>query len=58
MRAAAAQAAATGVQVSLDLSAVRFVDARGRDVLVELRRQGVRMAACSRYVGELLGREE
>jgi len=38
----------------LDLAAITFVDAAGADLLRELLRQGIQIAACSGYVAELL----
>jgi anti-anti-sigma regulatory factor len=40
--------------VRLDLSAVTFVDAAGAQLLREQIRQGIAIAACSRFVAELL----
>jgi anti-anti-sigma regulatory factor len=40
--------------VRLDLSAVTFVDAAGTQWLREQIRQGIAIAACSRFVAELL----
>jgi anti-anti-sigma regulatory factor len=40
--------------IRLDLSAVNFVDAAGTQLLREQIRQGIAIAACSRFVAELL----
>jgi anti-anti-sigma regulatory factor len=40
--------------VRLDLSAVTFVDLAGAQFLREQIRQGIAIAACSRFVAELL----
>jgi anti-anti-sigma regulatory factor len=40
--------------VALDLGEVTFVDAAGRELLVELLCQGAKLAACSNFVAELL----
>jgi anti-anti-sigma regulatory factor len=40
--------------VRLDLSAVTFVDPAGAQFLREQIRQGIAIAACSRFVAELL----
>jgi anti-anti-sigma regulatory factor len=45
---------ATTYAIRLDLSAVTFVDAAGTQLLRELIRQGIAIAACSRFVAELL----
>jgi hypothetical protein len=39
---------------SLDISGLSFVDRRGAEILQQLRRQGVRIHACSSFVAELL----
>jgi ABC-type transporter Mla MlaB component len=44
--------------VRLDLSAVSFVDLAGIKVLRELIQRGIRIAACSGYVSELLHLEK
>jgi anti-anti-sigma regulatory factor len=54
VRDAWVQAAARSARVSLDLSAVSFVDAAGAQLLRELLGQGVTIAACSSFVAELL----
>jgi hypothetical protein len=41
----------------LDLAAVTYVDAAGARLLRELVAEGVEIAACSSYVGELLRQE-
>lgn len=52
--------AATAVslqQVSLDLSAVSYVDGAGVALLRDLQRRGVRLASYSGFIAELLHRE-
>jgi len=46
----------TGIR--LDLSAVTFVDAAGAQLLRDLMRQGIAIAACSAFVAELLHMEK
>jgi hypothetical protein len=41
----------------LDLAAVTYVDATGARLLRDLVAEGVEIAACSSFVGELLNRE-
>jgi hypothetical protein len=41
-------------RLRLDLAAVTYVDAAGTRLLRELMAEGVEIAACSSYVGELL----
>jgi anti-anti-sigma regulatory factor len=40
--------------VTLDLGDLTFVDAAGTDALIDILRRGARVAACSRFVAELL----
>jgi anti-anti-sigma regulatory factor len=54
---ACTQWATSANPLRLDLSAVTFVDAAGTQLLRELMRQGIAIAACSPFVAELLGRE-
>jgi ABC-type transporter Mla MlaB component len=42
----------------LDLAAVNYVDAAGVHLLRELMREGIEIAACSRFIGELLHLED
>jgi ABC-type transporter Mla MlaB component len=44
--------------VQLDLSAVIYMDQAGIEAVRDLRRRGVRVAACSDIVAELLHEEE
>jgi anti-anti-sigma regulatory factor len=52
------QACAAGTEssssISLDLSALAFVDAAGEGLLRDLIGQGIEVVACSGYVAELL----
>jgi hypothetical protein len=41
-------------RVRLDLAAVSYVDAAGADLLGELTRRGMTIAACSGFVAEIL----
>ena len=41
-------------RIRLDLSAVTFVDAAGTQLLRDLIRRGIGIAACSAYAAELL----
>jgi anti-anti-sigma regulatory factor len=41
----------------LDLSAVSYVDAPGVQLLRDLRREGIQIAACSSFIRELLDPE-
>jgi ABC-type transporter Mla MlaB component len=41
-------------RIRLDLAAVRFVDSAGTQLLQELIRGGIKIAACSAFVAELL----
>jgi anti-anti-sigma regulatory factor len=52
-----AETSESPVRVSLDLAAVRFVDQAGVNLLRGLLERGVRLAACSRFIAELLHRE-
>jgi hypothetical protein len=42
----------------LDLSAVSYVDAPGAQLLRDLRREGIQIAACSSFIRELLDPED
>ena len=42
----------------LDLAAVNYVDAAGVHLLRELMREGIEIAACSSFIGELLHLED
>src|SRR5262249_860208 len=54
VRQACADPAAGASRTRLDLSAVTFVDAAGGELLRDLIRQGIEIAACSSFVAELL----
>jgi anti-anti-sigma factor len=41
-------------RLRLDLAAVSYVDAAGVRLLQSLRREGIEIAACSNFIGELL----
>ncbi len=58
VRKACAAARVRSGRTRLDLAAVTFVDAAGVDLLRELIRQGVEIAACSGYVAEILQGEQ
>jgi ABC-type transporter Mla MlaB component len=45
-------------QLRLDLAAVTYADAAGARLLLDLLCEGVEIAACSSYVGELLHGED
>jgi ABC-type transporter Mla MlaB component len=57
VREACAGAMARSGRTRLDLAAVTYVDAAGLQLLRDLMAQGVEIAACSSFVGELLHRE-
>ena len=44
--------------VCLDLAAVTYVDAAGTQLLRDLMREGIAIAACSSFIGELLHLED
>ena len=44
--------------VCLDLAAVTYVDAAGTQLLRDLIREGITIAACSSFIGELLHLED
>jgi anti-anti-sigma regulatory factor len=52
------QACAVGTdlagRISLDLSALTFVDAAGEGLLLDLIARGIEVVACTNYVAELL----
>jgi hypothetical protein len=52
------RACAPAGRLSLDLSAVTFVDGAGVELLQTLLRRGVRVIACSGFVAELLHVEQ
>jgi ABC-type transporter Mla MlaB component len=54
VRNAVAQTRAQASRTCLDLSALSFVDAAGLELLRDLIRDGIEIAACSSYVAELL----
>jgi ABC-type transporter Mla MlaB component len=58
VRTACAEQMAGASHISLDLAAVTFVDAAGVQLLRDLIRQGIEIAACSSFIGELLHRED
>jgi ABC-type transporter Mla MlaB component len=41
-------------RIRIDLSAVSFVDSAGKELLRDLARRGVAIAACSAFIAELL----
>ena len=57
VRKACAEATAGSSRADLDLSAISLVDAAGVQLLRDLIRQGIGIAACSNYVAGLLHRE-
>ena len=49
---------AAGQPVSIDLGAVSFIDARGRDLLLRMQREGVALKGASGFLRQILeGRE-
>jgi len=54
VRDACSQRNGRSERVRLDLAAVTYADAAGAQLLRELVREGVEIAACSGFVGELL----
>jgi ABC-type transporter Mla MlaB component len=45
-------------RLRLDLAAVTYVDAAGAQLLHDLMREGIAIAACSSFIGELLDLEQ
>ena len=45
---------ADGEPMSIDLGAVSFVDARGRDLLLRMQREGVALKGCSSFLRQIL----
>jgi anti-anti-sigma regulatory factor len=45
---------ADGQSVSIDLGAVSFIDARGRDLLLRMRREGVALKGASSFLRQIL----
>lgn len=45
---------AGGEPVNLDLGAVSFIDARGRDLLLEMQREGVALKGASGFLRQIL----
>jgi len=58
VRLACAKALEINSNTFLDLTNVTFVDAAGTQLLGELKRQGIRIAASSPFVSQLLHSEE
>jgi ABC-type transporter Mla MlaB component len=54
VRQACAELMAGASRTRLDLAAVTFVDAAGVQLLRDLIRQGIEVAACSSFIAELL----
>ncbi len=46
---------AAGEPVSVDLSAVNFVDARGLDLLLQMQREGLALKGASGFLRQMLG---
>jgi ABC-type transporter Mla MlaB component len=45
-------------RLQLDLAAVAYVDTAGVQLLRELMREGIEIAICSNFIGELLHRDD
>ena len=58
VRDACTQSGQRSGPLCLDLAAVNYVDAAGVCLLCDLMREGIELAACSSFVGELLHLED